>query len=285
MTWLISCGQTVLFSCLALLCAAGIGARLAAEDSKPGADEIKALVRQLGEDDFERRETAEKKLADLGPVTFDALRHAAAHGETEELQVRAGKLAERLAQAELAKVQKRERIPLSGVSFLGDGEGILAISSAGLARLVIPGAKPTSVSVVPEGIQIEHGEGKEKLLIVESLVGLRIKQGDAVFKAVDIGDLKKAHPDFARSFDKFYVSVPVDFIDAQLLLDTFAPWSGPLEEHLKAMDKAYGRIKEKIEAAVLNEATRSVLVEALAAKKSSDAQSLRKSAEGAKKKP
>lgn len=266
-----------------LVCLAGAGARLAAEDTKAGPDEIQALVKTLGDEDFEKREAAEKKLADLGPAAFDALRRAAAHGDTEELQTRAGKLAQKLVQAEQAKGWKRARVPLSGISFLGGGAGILAVGSAGVARLVIPGDKATQVEAVDEGVRVLHGEGKAKLEIVESLAGLRVTQGETVVKAVDGDDLEKVNPGLAQRCRSVCLAIPLDFNDAQLLTDSSKPWNGTLDEHLKAMDAAFERVAAKVKAAEMDETVRTALLKGLDAQKAGNTERLRKAAEETKK--
>jgi WD40 repeat protein len=54
-----------------------------ASGEEPAAEEISRLVRQLGNDDFARREAAGKRLAEIGEPVLEALRKAAATDDPE----------------------------------------------------------------------------------------------------------------------------------------------------------------------------------------------------------
>ena len=59
---------------------------------------IRALITQLGDDSFEKREAATKALAAIGLPAFELLRKAAASGADQELRERAAKLAKEMNQ-------------------------------------------------------------------------------------------------------------------------------------------------------------------------------------------
>jgi hypothetical protein len=86
--------RTVVSLC-ALLGLAGLPALLY---GKPGheaeAERIAALVRQLGDEDFARREAASRELARVGEPALAALRQATAVSDDPEVRLRAGLLAE-----------------------------------------------------------------------------------------------------------------------------------------------------------------------------------------------
>jgi hypothetical protein len=53
---------------------------------------IRGLIAQLGDDSFDKREAAQKSLADIGLPAFDLLRNAATEAADLEVRERAGKL-------------------------------------------------------------------------------------------------------------------------------------------------------------------------------------------------
>ena len=73
------------------------GSLCAFDDAPPvGSEEITKLVEQLGDEDFDTRESAEKRLATLGDAALPALREACNSGNPE-VSRRAGRLASRIS--------------------------------------------------------------------------------------------------------------------------------------------------------------------------------------------
>src|SRR5260370_3867591 len=71
---------------------------LVARAETPDATEIERLVKQLGDDDFDTRETATKRLKEIGEPALDALRKAATNDDAE---------VRRRAQEALAFIKKK----------------------------------------------------------------------------------------------------------------------------------------------------------------------------------
>ena len=73
--------------------------------------EVARLIKQLGDDDFQRRQAAGERLEKLGPAAWEPLRHAAATSEDAEISVRSRELAARIARRLFAEVRGR-RLPI-----------------------------------------------------------------------------------------------------------------------------------------------------------------------------
>ncbi len=94
------------------------------------ADDIAKLVQQLGSDDFEEREAAQKRLEAIGAPALDILRKTAASTDDAEVKSRAGQLIDAITAkvlgAETAKLQgswKLVRVgePGNGMTIQDDG--------------------------------------------------------------------------------------------------------------------------------------------------------------------
>jgi WD40 repeat protein len=104
--------------------------------SAPTEDEVARLIKQLGHDDFARREAANKRLAEIGEPALDALKSAAA-SDDPEVRRRAALLV-----ADIEHKLYGERLRLAGhrgqvygVSVSADGKRLLTNSTDHTLRL------------------------------------------------------------------------------------------------------------------------------------------------------
>ena len=87
----------------------GFGALLNTSGSaaeKADAKQIAGLVQQLGSDNFEEREQASKKLAEIGEPALEALRKASKEASDAEVHMRADDLIHRIEE-QIKKAEKR----------------------------------------------------------------------------------------------------------------------------------------------------------------------------------
>jgi len=94
---------------LALTFAFAVGVSLGDSQDQKKGDRVDVLIKQLGDDDFAKREAAGKALAEIGEPALSALQEAAASGEPEVRQ-----RAERLVQG----ILDRGTTPRDGEVFL-----------------------------------------------------------------------------------------------------------------------------------------------------------------------
>jgi uncharacterized protein (TIGR03067 family) len=91
------------------------GATLGADSGKKKeAEKIARLVAQLGDDDFEKREAASKKLDSIGEPAVSALRKAVATSPDTEIRRRAETIIGAVAARALAAAAKKELEALQG---------------------------------------------------------------------------------------------------------------------------------------------------------------------------
>jgi uncharacterized protein (TIGR03067 family) len=87
--------------------AAGVGASRAAPDGDTKSERVASLIRQLGHEEFEKREAASRELEAIGEPALDALRKARASDADPEIRRRAGGVIQvilaRLGAQELAR--------------------------------------------------------------------------------------------------------------------------------------------------------------------------------------
>jgi WD40 repeat protein len=101
------------------------------------AKTILALIKQLGDDNFEVREAADKKLMAIGEPALELLRQAAKADADAEVRLRAGQLARTILSAHITQVRSFRRPTKSGAVFTRvlatpDGKRILAAGYDGL---------------------------------------------------------------------------------------------------------------------------------------------------------
>ena len=114
-----------------LCCVVGLPA-LAGPDEQPV--EIDKLIRQLGDEDFDRREAATEQLARIGEAALPALKKAAADSSDAEVKQRAMNLLtriEKVARGELMTIQgPAAGYWLNRVAFTKDGKQAIATGGA-----------------------------------------------------------------------------------------------------------------------------------------------------------
>jgi hypothetical protein len=80
------------------------------EKSNPVAALINHLIKELGDDEFAKREAASKELAAMGPAALDALRKAAASSEDAEIRTRAARAIEVIVKAQKTALLDRSLV-------------------------------------------------------------------------------------------------------------------------------------------------------------------------------
>jgi WD40 repeat protein len=126
----------IMRSRIALLALLLLALPLISVPAAPDADEMARLVKQLGDDDFARREAASKRLIEIGELALDALRNAA-ESDDAEVRRRAGEI--------VAGIENRlygEQLRLTGhtnsvtgVVVSADGNRLLTCSTDQTLRL------------------------------------------------------------------------------------------------------------------------------------------------------
>ena len=103
---------------MAVACLVGValpgGAASHADRGKEEAERIASLIRQLGDDEFKKREAASKELDAIGEPALGALRKAAASSEDPEVRRRANRVLAVVTQRVRAAVTRKELGKLQG---------------------------------------------------------------------------------------------------------------------------------------------------------------------------
>jgi uncharacterized protein (TIGR03067 family) len=133
------------------------GCVAAAPPARVDTKRIAALVRQLGDEEFDRREEATRALNDVGEPALPALRLAVAKSDNLEIRRRARRLTEVIAGRLAARDQARLEGTWDGISFELNGA-----RTASDAKVVIDGGK--SVSTPRNG----GGQSRYTLRIVDA---------------------------------------------------------------------------------------------------------------------
>jgi WD40 repeat protein len=99
-------------------------------DETPQASEadVARLIKQLGHDDFERREAAAKRLDEIGQAAWEPLRRAADDSGDAEIRVRSRDLADRIARRLFAEVRRfaGHEGQVNAVALSADGKRLLS---------------------------------------------------------------------------------------------------------------------------------------------------------------
>jgi uncharacterized protein (TIGR03067 family) len=109
---------------IAMVVLAGASPLYGRPDKEPTADRIARLIRQLGHEEFVRREAASRELDAIGAPALDALRKASSNDDAE-IRRRAELLVRTITDRIRAAVTKKELVKLQGtwwrISFEKDG--------------------------------------------------------------------------------------------------------------------------------------------------------------------
>src|SRR6266567_7115622 len=123
----------------AILVTLFVATLLSATGQAPDAKDVPRLVRQLGAEKFDERETASKSLEAIGSPALDALRQAAKGDDDAEVRLRAGRLvkiiSKNLAAASAARVFTGHDDQVTYAVFSADGKHILSASDDQSVRL------------------------------------------------------------------------------------------------------------------------------------------------------
>jgi hypothetical protein len=82
---------------VAVALVAGVGSLRVHSGEAATSDRVAALIKQLGDDAFAKRETASKELEDIGEPALPALRKAATSSEDPEIRRRAERISQSIA--------------------------------------------------------------------------------------------------------------------------------------------------------------------------------------------
>ena len=89
---------TIGCSTLALTLVAGFGGLCGEPDKEVKSDQVAGLIKQLGDNDFDKREVAGKKLEALGETALASLRKAATTSDDAEIRRRADQLVQTITE-------------------------------------------------------------------------------------------------------------------------------------------------------------------------------------------
>ena len=191
-------------------------AKAAAQAKKAAVDDktIRELITQLGDDSFEKREAAEKKLAAIGEPALELLQKAAKEAGDAEIRQRAEELARAITSSYLRQVrsfrwpnQVGGNTGTSRVVLTGDGKKVIAGSSdalrcwdieSGQELLIFKETKGViwTLALSPDGRRIISGGGDKIARLFDLQTGKKLQefQGhtDAVWGAVVLPGGKEA---------------------------------------------------------------------------------------------
>jgi WD40 repeat protein len=134
----LACDRPRRLACLVLiLLLATAGAAEDRPAKPPTAAEIDKLIRQLGSDDFDAREAATKRLAELGEVVWRPLRKALAQSDDQEVRSRARQLLDRLNGRLFGELRQLtgHTAQVDMLALSGDGKRLLSGSQDATLRL------------------------------------------------------------------------------------------------------------------------------------------------------
>ena len=98
----------------ALALVAGVGGLRGNAGEAEKSDRVAALIKQLGDDAFAKRETASKELEDIGEPALPALRTAATSSDDPEIRGRAERISQSIAARAAEAVIKRQLAAFKG---------------------------------------------------------------------------------------------------------------------------------------------------------------------------
>lgn len=98
-----------------LLTASGAALAFRDEPKRPDEAALRKLIDQLGDDDFDKREAAAKRLREVGLPALPLLRRAAKDSKDAEVRGRAADLAEAVAKSAFAQVRSFDPPRLTGL--------------------------------------------------------------------------------------------------------------------------------------------------------------------------
>jgi len=156
------------------------------------AEEAKALITKLGDDDFKTREAATADLRKLGRAALPHIKEAT-KSDNPEIKARAEKLVAELDPAPatpVAPVQPKGEMRIVGGGMAVRNMRIQVIG--GQAAPANPNANAKSVTIVENKDSLE-------VTITETIDG---KPATKTYKAKDAAELKEKHPDAFKAYEE-----------------------------------------------------------------------------------
>ena len=177
---------------------AGASLLHAQPDRETMTDRVARLIRQLGHDDFAKREAASKELDAIGEPALDALRKASASDGDAEIRRRAERIVESVTGRIRAAAAKKELARWEG-EWVGNGQQTLIFKGDRWAW-----GEPGKIDEV-NGNRIVIVDLGEKAILADLLVGDPAKDGK-VCKAIFRRDGDTLH--YCGTYAGFY---PTEF--------------------------------------------------------------------------
>jgi hypothetical protein len=250
----------VLSGCIAWLLHPGLKA-LADEQAappKPAANlteaQVDKLIEQLDDAEFDLRESATRQLIAAGESVVDKVA-AAAEGDNleratrsiavlkglfesgnEEAKASAGIALKRLCDSKKPSVARRASAIIKPPEPEGNLVPGVRVDVRGLGINVVPGRRVqmqmanqngrVEVNVEEDNrkVRITHTNGKEIVVRVTEPPGKGAKGGKtSEYKARDLDELKKKHPEIAPLYEKYSSGGKVDAFGQAIVLENFVP--------------------------------------------------------------
>jgi hypothetical protein len=182
---------------VALALVAGVGSLRGNSGKAAKPDRIAALIKQLGDDAFARREAARKELEDIGQPALAALRKAATSSDDLEIRRRAERIIQTIAARAADAVIQRELAAFKGkwnVEFTNRVKEVCQIRKDRTAFVAEPlrtsngkvEVKDGSVVIVYQDDRVERWTPVGKRMVVEHWYpGARFPSGTPVLGIAD----------------------------------------------------------------------------------------------------
>lgn len=208
--------NSVLALVVSLVLHGWVWAEAAAPATQPSADAA-ALVRQLGADEFDIRESASKKLIDMGDAAVPALEKAAADPDADpEVQTRAQTIINQIkAPKQVAEARPGAFGRRPGI-FLGPGGGagqIIVRGAMGVARHVtvrnVNGQTEKTVTVTTEGRTVTVSETNDLVKVTVTEKAADGKETVKTAEAKTAEELKKDSPEMFKHYEEAMQGVQV----------------------------------------------------------------------------
>jgi len=222
--------------------------------SRPTDEQIDKLIEQLDAADFDARESATRELIGIGEAVVDKVA-AAAEGDNLERATRsiavlkglfespdddakaaAGIALKRLCDSKKASVARRASAIINPPEAQGNAPPGVRINVRGLGVNVVPGRRvqvqmanqngrvEVNVEEDDRKIRITHSNGTDIVVRVTEPPAKGAKGGKtSEYKAKDLGELKKKHPEIAPLYEKYSSGGKVEAIGQAIVLDNVIP--------------------------------------------------------------
>lgn len=176
------------------------------------AEEAKALIAKLGDDDFKTREAATADLRKLGRAALPHIKEAT-KSENPEIKARAEKLVAELDPAPATPAVAND--PRGDIRIAGGGMVVRNMRIQVIGGQAAPAAKAQSKSVT-----IVENKDSLEVTITEAIDG---KPDTKTYKAKDAAELKEKHPEAHKAYEEQKNKKPQEIkIDPTIIRDPAA---------------------------------------------------------------